>query len=226
MCTALDCALSGLTASATRVGVVKFDASSKFDGKASDGCFVGPGPEFVPKSQADYKSYALTAIASLYDPSDRFHAAATDTKLWQKLDVAGNSSSMLADSYVQAFLHAHGGFDGNLGNASQVNWLYRIWYTVTFWSQAMADYATLLQKAKKLAAQLPAGSTPQTPEIQELMHELSSAMHRAQVQENNFIDARAQFGLAALYLSSSKTAANDVCLTWNGATMSAQNSPH
>jgi hypothetical protein len=226
LCTALDCALSGLTASTTRVGVVKFDASSKFDGKASDGCFVGPGPEFVPKSQADYKGYALAAIASLYDPSDRFHAAATDTKLWQKLDVAGNSSSMLADSYVQAFLRAHGGFDGNFGNVSQINWLYRIWYTVTYWSQAMADYAALLQKAKKLAAQLPAGSTQQTPEIQELMHELSSAMHRAQVQENNFIDARAQFGLAALYLSSSKTAANDVCLTWNGTTTSAQNSPH
>jgi hypothetical protein len=225
LCTALDCALTGLRTDATRVGVVRFDASSTFDGKASDACFVGPAPEFAPKSQADYKGYALAAIAGLYDPSDRFHAAAIDAKLWQRLDVAGNPSSMLADSYVQGFLRAHGRFDGNPGNLSQVMWLYSIWYTVTFWSKAMADYAALLQKAKKLAAQLPAGSRQQTPEIQELMRQLSSAMHAAQVRENNFIDARAQFGLAALYLSSGKTAANDVSLTWNGTTKSASNNP-
>ncbi len=225
LCTALDCPLTGLETAATRIGVVRFDASSAFDGKASDACFVGPAPDFAPKSQRDYKGYALAAIASLYDSSDRFHAAATDAKLWQKLDVAGNPSSMLADSYVQAFLRAHGGFDGNPGNISQVMWLYSIWYTVTFWSKAMADYAALLQKAKKLAAQLPPGSRQQTPEIQELMRQLSSAMHDAQARENNFIDARAQFGLAALYLSSGKGAANDVSLTWNGATKLASNNP-
>ena len=225
LCAALDCSLRGLETAATRVGVVRFDASSTFDGKASDACFVGPAPEFVPKGQADYKRYALAAIASLYDPADRFHAAATDAKLWQKLDIEGNPSSMLADNYVQAFLRAHGGFDGNPGNISQVMWLYSIWYTVTFWSKAMAEYAALLQKAKKLAAQLPPGSREQTPEIQELMRQLSSAMHHAQARENNFIDARAQFGLAALYLCSGKSAANDVNLTWNGATKSASNNP-
>ena len=102
-------------------------------------------------------------------------------------------------------------------------WLYSIWYTVTFWSQAMADYAQLLQKAKTLAAKLTPGSAPQIPELQELMRQLSSAMHDAQARENNFIDERAQFGLAALYLSSGKSAANDVCLTWNGVTKSADN---
>ncbi len=226
LCTALDCPVAGLNTDTKRVGVVKFDASSKFDGGASDACFIGPAPNFVPKDEDGYAVNAKRAIAILYDVSDRFHAAATDPALWIKLDDAGNPSAMLSDNYVQAFLRAHGGFDGNPGNLSQIMWLYRIWYTVTFWSKAMADYARLLQKAKKLGSQLPAGSRQQTPEIQELMHELSSAMHHAQVQENNFIDARAQFGLAALYLSSGKTAANDVCLTWNGTTRSAQNSPH
>jgi len=226
LCTALDCALSGLETDATRVGVVKFDASSTFNSKASDACFVGPGPDFSPKSRVDYVGYALKAIAGLYQPADRFHAAVTDTNLWAKLDVAGNPSAMLSDKEVQSFLRAHGGFDGNPANLSQVMWLYSIWYTVTFWSKAMAEYAQLLQKAKQLASKLPAGSTQQTPEIQHLMHELSSAMHDAQARENNFIDARAQFGLAALYLSSDKTAANEVFLTWNGTTKSAQNSTH
>ena len=36
LCSALDCPLGGLQAQATRVGVVKFDASSTFDGGASD----------------------------------------------------------------------------------------------------------------------------------------------------------------------------------------------
>ncbi len=223
LCAALDCPLTGLNPDADRVGVVKFDASSKFDGNASDACFVGPAPDFNPKNQADYIGYALKAIASLYDPADRFHAAATDVNLWSKLNAAGNTAAMLSDSYVQGFLRAHGGFDGNPGNGLQVMWLYSIWYTVTFWSKAMSDYAGLLQKAKKLASQLPAGSTQQTPEIQQLMRQLSSAMSDAQQRENNFIDARAQFGLAALYLSSGKKAANDVRLTWNGDTRSATN---
>ena len=224
LCATLDCSLTGLQTSGARVGVVKFDTSSKFDDNASDACFVGPSPDFNPKGHADYVGYALKAIASLYDSSDRFHAAATDTNLWSKLNTAGNASAMLSDSYVQAFLRAHGGFDGNPGNLSQVMWLYSVWYTVTFWSKAMADYAALLQQAKKLASQLPAGSTQQTPQIQQLMRQLSSAMHNAQQQENNFIDARTQFGLAALYLASGKAAANDVILTWNGTTKSANNS--
>ncbi len=223
LCTALDCPLAGLNTDAKRVGVVKFDASSKFDGGASDACFVGPAPNFAPKDEDDYVINAKRAIAILYDVSDRFYAAATDPGLWIKLDDAGNPSAMLSDNYVQAFLRAHGGFDGNPGNISQIMWLYSIWYTVTFWSKAMAKYAQLLQKAKNLASQLPAGSTQQTPEIQNLMHRLSSAMHDAQQRENNFIDARAQFGLAVLYLSSGKTAVNDVCLTWNGTTKSASN---
>jgi len=220
---ALDCPLAGLDTGAGKVGMVKFDASSKFDGGASDACFVGPGPEFTPKAQAEYITYAQKAIASLYDASDRFHAAASDPTLWTRLNTAGNASAMLSDSYVQSFLRAHGGFDGNPGNVMQVMWLYRIWYTVTFWSKAMADYAQLLQRAKKLAAGLPAGWTQPTPEIEDLMRQLSSKMHDAQVQENNFIDARAQFGLAVLYLSSGRKAANDVSLTWNGATRSASN---
>lgn len=224
LCSALDCSLDGLETHATRVGVVKFDASSKYDDAASDACFIGAAPDFNPKSQADYAGYALKAIASLYEPSDRFYAAATDGNLWQHLNKAGNASAMLSDSYVQSFLQAHGGFDGNPGDLLQVMWLYRIWYTVTFWSKAMASYAALLQKAKKLASQLPPGSTQQTPEIRELMRQLSAAMHDAQVQENNFIDARAQFGLAALYLASGKEASNDVSLTWNGTTKSATNS--
>ena len=223
LCAALDCPLSGLETHATRVGVVKFDASSRFDGRASDACFIGPGPDFNPKSQDDYVTYAQNAIAALYDISDRFHAAAMDATLWTKLNAAGNASAMLSDSYVQSFLSKHGGFDGNPGNISQVMWLYSIWYTVTFWSKAMADYAQLLQKAKKLASQLPPGSTRQTPEIQALMRQLSSAMHDAQARENNFIDARAQFGMEALYLASGRKAANDICLTWNGATKTSNN---
>jgi hypothetical protein len=223
LCSALDCPLSGLETHATRVGVVKFDASSKYDRAASDACFIGAAPDFNPKSREDYIGYALKAIASLYEPSDRFHAAASDGKLWQHLNMAGNASAMLSDGYVQSFLRAHGGFDGNPGNLSQVMWLYSVWYTVTFWSKAMAEYATLLQKAKKLALALPAGSTQQTPEIRELMRQLSSAMHDAQAQENSFIDARAQFGLAALYLASDNGASNDVSLTWNGTTKSASN---
>ena len=186
-------------------------------------CFIGPGPDFNPKSQADYKAYALISIANLYAPSDRFYAAVTDTTLWAKLDAAGNASAMLSDSYVQSFLRKTGGFDGIPGNVSQVMWLYGVWYTVTFWSKAMARYATLLQQAKKLAAQLPVGSTQQTPEIQQLMRQLSSAMHDAQTQENNFIDARAQFGMATLYLASGKQAANDVTLTWNAKAMAGSN---
>jgi hypothetical protein len=220
---ALDCSLTGLETDASRVGVVKFDASSNFDSGASDACFVGPGPNFAPRSQADYIAYAQKAIANLYPASDRFHAAVSDASLWTKLNTAGNASAMLSDSYIQGFLRAHGGFDGNPGNISQVMWLYSIWYTVTFWSKALANYAQLLQSAKKLAAQLPAGSTQHTPEIEGLMRQLSAAMHDAQDQENNFIDARAQFGLAALYLSSGKKAANDVSLTWNGTTKSANN---
>jgi hypothetical protein len=223
LCSALDCPLGGLQAQATRVGVVKFDASSTFNGRASEACFIGAGPDFNPKSQGDYTAYALVSIANLYAPSDRFYAAVTDATLWAKLDAAGNASAMLSDSYVQSFLRKTGGFDGNPGNVSQVMWLYSVWYTVTFWSKAMAKYASLLQQAKKLAAQLPAGSTQQTPQIQQLMRQLSSAMHDAQTRENNFIDARAQFGLATLYLASGKAAANDVCLTWNGSTMSGSN---
>ncbi len=223
LCSALDCPLGGLQTQATRVGVVKFDASSTFDGGASDACFIGPGPGFNPKSQENYTAYALISIANLYPPSDRFYAAVTDATLWAKLDAAGNASAMISDSYVQGFLRKTGGFDGNPGNVSQVMWLYSVWYTVTFWSKAMAKYASLLQQAKKLAAQLPAGSTQQTPEIQQLMRQLSSAMHDAQTQENNFIDARAQFGLATLYLASGKAAANDVSLTWNASTMAGSN---
>ena len=220
---ALDCPLAGLSTDASRVGVVKFDASSKFDSGASDACFVGPGPDFAPWDQEGYMVDARRAIATLYEPSHRFHAAATDPTLWTELDERGNPSAMLSDSYVQSFLRAHGGFDGNPNNLSQIMWLYSIWYTVTFWSKAMADYAHLLQQAKKLASQLPAGSTQQTPEIEHLMRKLSSAMHAAQARENNFIDERAQFGLAALYLTSGKKAANDVSLTWNGTTKSASN---
>lgn len=223
LCTALDCALSGLQSDASRVGVVKFDASSAFNGTTAEACFVGPAPDFAPKSSADYVQIALAAIASLYPPSDRFYAAVKDATLWTKLNNAGNSAAMISDSYVQGFLRAHGGFDGNVQNASQVMWLYSIWYTVTFWAKAMGDYAALLQKAKKLAAQLPAGSTQQTPEIQQLMRQLSAAMHDAQQRENNFIDERAQFGLAALYLASGKQAANEVSLTWNANTRLANN---
>jgi hypothetical protein len=218
---ALDCSLAGVQSSSTRVGVVKFDVGSKFEGAASDSCFVS-GPDFSPKDKAEYIRHAKDAIASLYGPGDRFNAAVSDDKLWGILDTTGNLSA-LSDPYVQTFLRLHGGFDGNPGNFSQMMWLYSIWYTVTFWSQAMADYAQLLQKAKKLAAKLPADVTPQIPEIQELMRQLSSAMHDAQARENNFIDERAQFGLAALYLSSGKRAANDVCLAWNGVTKSANN---
>lgn len=225
LCAALDCPLAGLDAAAGRVGVVKFDASSTFDSGASDGCFVGPAPNFTPKGQPDYIDYAKNAIASLYDETDRFHAAMNDATLWTKLNAAGNPSAMISDTYVQGFLRDEGSFDGNPGNLSQIMWLYSIWYTVTFWSKAMADYAQLLQKAKKLASQLPAGSIQQTPEIQDLMRQLSSAMHDAQARENNFIDSRAQFGLTALYLSSGKKAANDVCLTWNGVTKSGNNQP-
>jgi len=219
----LDCGLEGLQASGTRVGVVKFDASSGFSNAASDGCFVGPAPDFTPKQNAEYVQVALTAISSLYAEGDRFHAAVNDATLWSKLNTAGSMSAMISDNYVQRFLRAQGGFDGNVQNASQVMWLYSIWYTVTFWAKAMAQYAALLQKAKKLAAQLPPGSTQQTPDIQQLMRQLSSAMHDAQARENNFIDARAQFGLAALYLASGKQAANEVWLTWNGKTKSANN---
>ncbi len=220
---ALDCGLGELQASAARVGVVKFDASSVFSDAASDACFVGPSPDFAPKHEADYVQVALTAIAQLYAPDDRFNAAANDVALWSKLNAAGNLSAMISDNYVQGFLRLHGGFDGNVQNASQAMWLYSIWYTVTFWAKAMAHYAGLLQQAKNLAARLPAGSTQQTPEIQKLMRQLSSAMHDAQARESNFIDARAQFGLAALYLASGKQAANEVSLTWNGKAMSATN---
>ena len=223
LCTALDCGLDGVQTDASRVGVIKFDASSVFNNDGSDGCFVGPAPDFVPKNNADYVQIALAAIAGLYAPTDRFYAAVKDPTLWPKLNNAGNPSAMISDSYVQAFLRAHGGFDGNVQNASQVMWLYSIWYTVTFWSKAMADYARLLQQAKKLAATLPSGSTQQTPQIQALMRQLSSAMHDAQTRENNFIDARAQFGLVALYLASGKQAANNVCLLWNGISKSASN---
>jgi len=225
LCTALDCALDGLETNAARVGVVNFGASSMFSSDASDACFVGPAPGFIPRQSADYAQVALAAIASLYAPGDRFNAAVKDATLWSKLDNAGNPAAMLSDSYVQTFLRSHGGFDGNVQNASQVMWLYSIWYTVTFWAKAMAEYAALLQQAKKLAAQLPLASRKQTPEIQQLMRQLSSAMHDAQQRENNFIDPRAQFGLAALYLASGKEAANDVSLTWNGSTKSASNSP-
>lgn len=223
LCAALDCGLDGLQSDAGRVGVIKFDASSVFNNDGSDRCFVGPPPEFAPHSNADYVQIALAAIASLYAPTDRFYAAVKDPTLWSKLNNAGTSAAMISDSYVQGFLHAHGGFDGNVQNASQVMWLYSIWYTVTFWSKAMADYARLLQQAKQLAATLPTGSTQQTSQIQALMHQLSGAMHDAQARENNFIDARAQFGLAALYLASGKQAANNVCLTWNGSSKSASN---
>jgi hypothetical protein len=219
----LDCPLGGLQTDASRVGVVTFDASSTFNNQGADGCFVGAAPDFTPKSNADYVHIALTAIASLYAPTDRFHAAVTDVDLWPKLNAAGNSRAMISDPYIQNFLRAHGGFDGNNQHDYQVNWLYSIWYTVTFWAEAMAAYAALLQQAKKLAAKLPPGSTQQAPEIQQLMRQLSSAMHDAQARENNFIDERAQFGLAALYLASGKQAANDVSLTWNGATKSASN---
>jgi hypothetical protein len=223
LCAALDCSLAGLDGGASRVGVVKFDASSMFDSGGSDACFVGPAPNFTPKSQANYIDYAKDAIASLYDETDRFHTATNDDTLWTKLNAAGNPSAMISDRYVQGFLRDEGSFDGNPGNVSQIMWLYSLWYTVTFWSQAMANYAQLLQKAKTLAARLPAGSVQQTPEIQNLMRQLSSAMHDAQARENSFIDSRAQFGLAALYLSSGKKAANDVRLTWNGVTTTANN---
>jgi hypothetical protein len=223
LCAALDCAIAGLKPHATRIGVVKFDASSKFDGNASDACFIGSAPDFTPKDQAEYIRHALDAIANLYAPADRFHAAAIDNQLWKSLNAAGNPGAMISDTYIQNFLQGNGGFDGNRQHIDQVMWLYRIWYTVTYWSKAMAEYAALLQTAKKLAARLPAGSTQQTREIQELMRQLSSKMHDAQEQENNFIDERAQFGLAALYLSSGKRASNDVCLTWNGTTKSATN---
>jgi hypothetical protein len=223
LCAALDCALDGLQTDASRVGVVKFDASSVFDNNGADGCFVGPGPEFVPKPEADYVQRALKAISNLYAPADRFYAAVNDATLWPKLIAAGSPRAMISDPYVQSFLRAHGGFDGNNQHDYQVMWLYSIWYTVTFWAKAMARYAVLLQQAKTLAAKLPAGSTQQTPEIQQLMRQLSSAMHDAQARENNFIDARAQFGLAALYLASGKHATNDVSLTWNGSTKSASN---
>ncbi len=219
---ALDCNLDGLQSSATRVGVVKFDASSKFDSDASDSCFVGPAPGYTPKDKDEYIRHAKDAIASLYDPADQFHAAVSDDKLWGILDNKGNLGA-LSDPYVQGFLHQHGGYDGNPTNFSQMMWLYRIWYTVTYWAKAMAAYAQLLQKAKTLASRLPPGSTQQTQEIQGLMSQLSSEMHEAQDLENNFIDARAQFGLAALYFCSGKRAANDVCLTWNGVTSEATN---
>jgi hypothetical protein len=221
LCVALDCPLDGLKTDASRVGVVTFDASSVFNNDGADACFVGPAPDFAPKQNADYVQFALTAIASLYAPGDRFYAAVKDSALWSKLNNAGNPAAMISDSYVQSFLRAHGGFDGNVQNASQVMWLYSIWYTVTFWAKAMADYAALLQQAKELAAKLPVGSTQQTPEIQQLLHQLSSAMHNAQARENNFIDERAQFGLAALYLASGKHATNAVSLTWNGSTKAA-----
>ena len=225
LCAALDCALSGLQTNATRVGVVRFDASSEFNGDSADRCFVGPAPDFAPKQNSEYVQVALTAIASLYGQADRFHAAVSDPTLWSKLNNAGTPAAMISDKYVQGFLSAHGGFDGNVQNASQVMWLYSIWYTVTFWAKAMADYAVLLQQAKQLAVKLPAGSTQQTPQIQDLMRQLSAAMHRAQERENNFIDERAQFGLAALYLASGKQAANEVSLTWNGSTKSESNTP-
>lgn len=223
LCASLDCGLGGLQTSAGWAGVIKFDARSTFNHDAADACFVGPAPDFNPKSNADYVQIALTAIASLYVPGDKFYAAVKDPTLWTKLNTAGNSAAMISNSYVQAFLHGYGSFDGNVQNASQVMWLYSIWYTVTYWAEAMAKYAALLQKAKKLAAQLPPGSTGQDPDIQRLMRDLSSAMHDAQKQEDRFIDPRAQFGLAALYLASGKQAANDVSLTCNGSTKSASN---
>ncbi len=223
LCASLDCALGGLQTEAAGVGVVTFDASSVFNHDASDGCFVGPAPDFTPKREADYAQIALTAIASLYAPTDRFNAAVKDPALWPKLNAAGNPRAMISDPYVQSFLRAHGGFDGNNQHDHQVMWLYSIWFTVTFWAKAMAEYAALLQQAKQLAAKLAPGSTQQTPAIQQLMRQLSSAMHDAQERENNFIDARAQFGLAALYLASGKQAANDACLTWNGSTKAASN---
>lgn len=223
LCAALDCALAGLQTSSGQVGVVKFDASSKFDDSASEACFIGPAPDFTPKDEAEYVRHALDAIALLYGPSHRYHYAAVDNQLWKHLNAAGNTRAMMSDTYIQNFLKAHGGFDPNNQSDFQNNWLYPLWYTVTFWPKAMANYAVLLQTAKKLAAQLPPGSTQQTPEIQQLMRQLSSKMHDAQALENNFIDARAQFGLVALYLSSGKRANNEVSLTWNGNTKSAMN---
>lgn len=219
---ALDCSLGALQSSGTRVGVVKFDASTKFDSAGSDGLFVD-GPDYTPKDQAEYMNHALDAISLLYPTTEPFYAAAVDDELWKHLNAAGNLSAMIQDVYVQAFLRKHGGYDGNPGNAAQAMWLYSIWYTVTFWSNAMANYAVLLQKAKKLAAQLKPGDTSRAAEMQDLMDKLAKAMRAAQAQENGFIDARAQFGMTALYLSSGKRSANAVCLTWNNLTKSASN---
>ena len=55
------------------------------------------------------------------------------------------------------------------------------------------------------------------------MEQLASAMRKAQAEETGYIDARAPFGMTALYLCSNKTAANDVCLTWNAKILTANN---
>jgi hypothetical protein len=216
---ALDCALAGLQFAAPRVGAVKFDAASKFEGGAADACFVGPGPEYQPKQKTQYIAFARQALASLYGAAEPFHAAAVDGRLWRALDDAGNPQAMLGDAYVQGFLRQQ----GSAPNAQQAMWLYSIWYTVTFWSAAMAKYASLLQKARKLAATLPPDSAQQTPQIQELMQQLASAMRKTQAEETGYIDARAPFGMTALYLCSGKRSANDVCLTWNTNTLTANN---
>jgi hypothetical protein len=220
---ALDCPLKLPLPTTSRVGVLKFDGSTNFDSSGSDACFVGPAPDFTPKLQEEYVRHALDAITELYPSGDPFHAAATDNQLWPHLSDKGNPSAMIQDAYVQNFLRQHGGYDNNPGNLFQVQWLYSIWYTVTFWSDAMAKYAALLQKAKKLTGQISPGDTQNIPEVQELMNQLASAMRDAQKLETNFIDARAQFGMAALYLSSGKRSANEVSLSWNANTLSAKN---
>ena len=220
----LDCPLTIAQPATIRVGVVKFEASTKFDSMASDACFIGPAPDYRPKEEPEYKRHALDAITLLYPAKSLYHEAASDDILWASLDGAGNLSAITQNAYVQSFLTRHGIHTDMPGMPSPAtNDLYSLWYTVAYWSEAMANYAELLQKAKKLAAQLTPGDAQKVRDIQDLMQQLANAMRKAQNLENGFIDARAQFGLAALYLSSGKRSANQVALTWNGLNMAANN---
>jgi hypothetical protein len=45
--------------------VLKFDAGSTYDSTGSDACFVGPLPDYAPKSKQDYIAIAKSAIALL-----------------------------------------------------------------------------------------------------------------------------------------------------------------